>query len=74
MRDSFRIAEAVFREHSGILRSSQARSLGINPLTLSDMMKAGLLVRESRGLYRLADSYSSFLIEIPICDGFSHKT
>jgi predicted transcriptional regulator of viral defense system len=55
MKESFKFAEEVFRENKGILRSSQARSLGINPLTLSDMVKAGLLVKESRGLYRLSD-------------------
>ena len=55
MRNSFETAKGFFRENNGILRSSKARSLGINPKTLSDMVKAGLLVREGRGLYRLAD-------------------
>jgi predicted transcriptional regulator of viral defense system len=55
MRASFKIAEEIFRENRGILRSSKARSLGINPLTLSDMVEAGLLVRVGRGLYRLSE-------------------
>jgi predicted transcriptional regulator of viral defense system len=55
MRDSFETAKRFFSENNGILRSSKARRLGINPKTISDMVKAGLLVREGRGLYRLAD-------------------
>jgi predicted transcriptional regulator of viral defense system len=55
MRDSFETAKRFFCENNGILRSSKARRLGINPKTISDMVKAGLLVREGRGLYRLAD-------------------
>jgi predicted transcriptional regulator of viral defense system len=38
-----------------MLRTSQAKKLGINELILSQMLEAGLLVKESRGLYRLAD-------------------
>lgn len=55
MRATFETAIAHFRDNSGILRSSKARSLGINPKTLSDMVEAGLLAKEGRGLYRLAD-------------------
>ena len=55
MKNSFRVAADVFRENNGILRWSTATSLGINAKTLSDMVEAGLLVREARGLYRLAD-------------------
>jgi predicted transcriptional regulator of viral defense system len=55
MRESFAIATDIFRENKGILRRSKATSLGINPKTLSDMVGAGVLVREGRGLYRLAD-------------------
>jgi predicted transcriptional regulator of viral defense system len=48
-----KIAEEIFQRHNGILRTRQALELGINRPTLSRMVKAGILVRESRGLYRL---------------------
>ena len=54
-RKSFEIAEEIFRQNYGILRTSQAKNLGINEYTLVQMTEAGLLVREARGLYRLAD-------------------
>lgn len=37
------------------MRSSEARRQGIHPQTLSRMVEAGRLVREERGLYRLAE-------------------
>lgn len=55
MSEAFEIAADIFRENNGILRWSRATRLGINPGTLSDMVGAGVLVREGRGLYRLAD-------------------
>jgi predicted transcriptional regulator of viral defense system len=45
----------IFREAGGILKRSQAQGLGVDYRTLSRMMEAGLLVREGRGIYRLAD-------------------
>src|SRR3990172_51542 len=48
-------ARGLFLDHGGILRSSEARSLGIHPETISRMARAGLLEREGRGLYRLAE-------------------
>jgi predicted transcriptional regulator of viral defense system len=54
-RKSFVKAEELFRQNSGILRTSQAKKLGINEYTLVQMTEAGLLIREARGLYRLAD-------------------
>jgi predicted transcriptional regulator of viral defense system len=55
MRQSFQRAEAIFREHNGILRASQAKTLGIDPKTIAEMRKAGLVNKISRGLYRLAE-------------------
>ena len=49
-----KIAEDIFRHHNGILRNRQALELGIDRPTLARMVKAGILVRESRGVYRLA--------------------
>ena len=45
----------IFQDHNGILRTQQAIRLGIAPRTLYEMRDAGLILRESRGLYRLAD-------------------
>jgi predicted transcriptional regulator of viral defense system len=52
-----RIEQAVqeFRKLNGILRTSQAKRLGIDYRTLTKMMDAGLVVREARGIYRLAE-------------------
>ena len=48
-------AKRAFREHDGILRTSEALELGIHPRTLSTMHDSGVLDRLARGLYRLAD-------------------
>ena len=48
-------ARKVFREHGSLLRSSEAQKLGVHPQTLSRMVDAGQLVKEERGLYRLAE-------------------
>jgi predicted transcriptional regulator of viral defense system len=49
-------AANIFRDHNGILRTQQAIRYGIAPRTLYEMRDAGLLLRESRGLYRLANA------------------
>jgi predicted transcriptional regulator of viral defense system len=54
MKPSFQFATQIIREHSGIMRASQARRLGIDPKTLSSMVADGLLIKETRGIYRLA--------------------
>jgi predicted transcriptional regulator of viral defense system len=46
----------IFYDNSGILRTQQAIRLGIAPRTLYKMRDAGMILRESRGLYRLADA------------------
>lgn len=48
-------AENLFRKHSGILRTTQARALGIPPRTLYALRDEGRIIRVSRGLYELAD-------------------
>lgn len=57
METSKSTQEAIkfFRQHNGVLRTSQALSLGIHPRTLYAMRDSGLLERLSRGLYRLAE-------------------
>jgi len=46
----------TFRNHSGLLRTQQAIDEGIAPRTLYQMRETGAILRESRGLYRLADT------------------
>ena len=50
-----RRAEAVFRRHRGVLRTSHALKLGIHPRILYRLRDAGRLVAVTRGVYRLAD-------------------
>jgi predicted transcriptional regulator of viral defense system len=56
MKASFQKAQDFFQQHHGLLRTSQARRLGISGTTISQMTAAGLLVKESRGVYRLASA------------------
>ena len=54
MKDSFEPVIRVFRQHHGVMRSSQVFEQGIQPRTLYQMRDAGLLIQDGRGLYRLA--------------------
>lgn len=54
-RSRFQNALAVFKEHGGMLRTSEAICSGIHPDTLYTMRDAGMLEKVSRGVYRLAD-------------------
>jgi predicted transcriptional regulator of viral defense system len=54
-KKTFVKAEKIFRNHNGILRTGQAKKLGIDQPVLIQMWKEGLLIKEARGLYRLAD-------------------
>lgn len=54
-KKTFVKAEKIFRNHNGILRTGQAKKLGIDQPILIQMWKEGLLIKEARGLYRLAD-------------------
>ncbi|MEA3376604.1 MAG: type IV toxin-antitoxin system AbiEi family antitoxin domain-containing protein [Chloroflexota bacterium] len=53
--DAVQEAKRIFREHDGILRTSEALELGIHPRTLRAMRDSDALDRLARGLYRLAD-------------------
>lgn len=48
-------AEALFRRHRGLLRTSHALRLGIHPRVLYRLRDSGRLVHVTRGVYRLAD-------------------
>jgi predicted transcriptional regulator of viral defense system len=54
-KKTFVKAEKIFRNHNGILRTGQAKKLGIDQPILIQMWEEGLLIKEARGLYRLAD-------------------
>ncbi len=45
----------IFQDQHGILRTQKAIQLGIAPRILYEMRETGMIMRESRGLYRLAD-------------------
>ena len=49
-------ATRIFSQHQGTLSTAQAVRAGIQPRTLYQMRDTGLIIRESRGLYRLAGS------------------
>jgi len=53
--DAIQEAKRVFRDHGGILRTSEALEQGIHPRTLRAMRDSSALDRLARGLYRLAD-------------------
>jgi predicted transcriptional regulator of viral defense system len=57
MNSSVTKAQAIelFRQHQGILRTSQALGLGIHPRTLYALRDNGLVKPLARGLYRLAE-------------------
>ena len=55
MRKSFLAAQDIFRQQGGILRTGQAKHLGIDTKTIAEMRDAGLLHRLGRGLYRLSE-------------------
>lgn len=52
---TWRKAEAVFKKHGGMLRTSRAIALGVHPRTLYGLRDAGRIQQVTRGLYRLAD-------------------
>ena len=53
-REAVQAAEAVFRQHGGMLRTSEAIALGVHPRTLYQLRDSNRLLPVGRGLYRLA--------------------
>lgn len=45
----------LFKQHGGILRTSEAIIAGVHPRILYELYKSGLILQISRGLYILAD-------------------
>ena len=54
-REAFRKANAVFQQHGGLLKTTDALRAGIHPRTLYAMRDSGFVEQIARGLYRLAD-------------------
>jgi len=46
----------IFKEKNGLMRTAEALDAGIAPKTLYSMRDQGVLIRLSRGLYKLADA------------------
>lgn len=55
MTEKYTHYKAVFERHNGFLRASDAVLLGVPEHRIYEMVKMGMLVKEARGLYRLAD-------------------
>ena len=55
MTPAMKAALVLFREHNGILRTSDALRLGIHSRTLYELRDTGLVEGLSRGLYRLTE-------------------
>ena len=54
--DKYERYKEIFKANSGILRASKAIQLGIPKQMIYDMARNGEIIKESRGLYRLAES------------------
>jgi predicted transcriptional regulator of viral defense system len=48
-------AKAVFRDHGGVMRTTEALEAGVHPRDLYGLRDAGDLVELARGVYRLAE-------------------
>lgn len=55
-KNTFDKVIAIFQAHQGMLQTKQAIRLGISPRILYQLRDSGILARESRGLFRLADA------------------
>jgi predicted transcriptional regulator of viral defense system len=55
-KNTFSKAIAIFQVHQGVLQTQQAIRLGISPRILYQLRDSGIIIRESRGLFRLADT------------------
>jgi predicted transcriptional regulator of viral defense system len=55
-KDKFQTAKNIFQKWHGILRRVEAIRLGVPEYVIYEMTKNGDLIKEARGLYRLAES------------------
>lgn len=56
MTEKYTPYKTIFRKRKGILRAAEAIRLGVPEHLIYEMLKQGELVREGRGIYRLAES------------------
>lgn len=54
--DRFQKAKNIFQKRHGILRRMEAIKLGVPEYVIYEMTKSGDLIKEARGLYKLAES------------------
>ncbi len=54
--DKFQTARDIFQKRHGILRRREALKLGVPEYIIYEMTKRGDLIKEARGLYKLAES------------------
>ena len=54
--DKFQTAKDIFQKRHGILRRVEAINLGVPEYVIYEMAKSGDLIKEARGLYKLAAS------------------
>lgn len=54
--NKFQTAKGIFQKRHGILRRREAIQLGVPEYIIYEMTKSGDLIKEARGLYRLAES------------------
>ena len=56
MPEKYSQYKTIFEKHEGMLRAAEAIRLGIPEHVIYEMFKQGELIREGRGIYRLAES------------------
>ena len=56
MTEKYAPYKTIFEKHEGILRAAEAIRLGMPEHVIYEMVKQGELVRDGRGIYRLAES------------------
>ena len=54
--NKFQTAKGIFQKRHGILRRVEAIKLGVPEYVIYEMTKSGDLIKEARGLYKLAES------------------
>ena len=52
----FQLYTEIFQKHNGILRRVEAIKLGVPEYVIYELTKSGELIKEARGLYKLAES------------------
>jgi len=56
MSARYSASKKIFEKHNGLLRVSEAIRLGVPEHIVYEMVQKGELIKEARGVYRLADS------------------